>query len=225
MPLSPEEIQQRKNDRAVARRIKAKKPAARDPKTGLNLPVRVLPGQVNAARAPVVQENVNLLKPRADEKIHQDHLQNRTRYAAMKGHMEKAAALIAAGATTTQAAQSIGVSRRQIRKYMESGAFRERVQELQETIGNRIRGRVLKEVDRRTSPSMIKKMELLDLLRVGDRVGLGRGDNVAVQNNVTQTNYELTFAQVVVSDAGEESEDFPTYSPSDLSVSGGGAPE
>jgi len=89
----------------------------------------------------------------------------------------------------------------------------------------------MKEVSRRTDPEMIKKMELLDLLRVGDRFGLGRGKDSAISVSKTEiNNYESIFNAVFLGDAeqstdtGEESEDFPAFEPSRLALSGGDSP-
>lgn len=234
MALTPEEKRQRKRDRSYRRRVEQKKldqsdGGAVDVDTGERFSIQVLDndGQRVKNRIPVVEDNLKLIgkKAKTSDEVEEITIEKRQRYAEMKGHMEVAAAVLAAGGSPKIAGRKAGVSGRQVRKYMESAVFRERVQELQETLGNRIRGRVLKEVSRRTSPSMIRKMELLDLLRVGDRVGLGRGNASSISINTEIHQYESTFAQVVLSDAGEESEDFPTYEPTDLSVSGGNPPE
>ena len=230
MARSAEE-QKKSNDRAYDRKVRQKlseRPAGgMDVKTGEKYAIQVLDrdGTHTKKRAPVVQENLKLLRPKAEEEVEEEAMKRRVRYASMVAHMEVAAAVIAAGGTTTLAARKAGVSKRQIRKYMESASFRERIQELQETLGNRIRGRVIKEVERRTSPQVIQKMELLDLLRVGDRFGLGRGSGNNINIHQETHNYESTFAAVVLSDREEEGEDFPTYEPSDFSLPGGNPPE
>lgn len=234
MALSAEQ-QRKKNDRAVRRRTKKRFEAeAVDVDTGERFEVKVMPGDGSRSRrlAPVVSENLKTLRAPSRQKIQDKVLQKRVRYAAMQTHMEIAAIVLAAGGTAKQAGDKAGISRRQVRKYMESADFRDRIIELQETLGNRIRGRIMKEIGRRTAPEFIEKMELLDLLRVGDRFGLGRGNgSVIVNDNREIHNYEATFNALFhgedaqqLSDSGQEGVDFPEFEPTSLALSGGDSP-
>ena len=234
MAISAEQ-QKKKNDRAVRRRTERRFQAdAVDLDTGERFEVKVMPedGARARKRAPVVEENLKILRAPEKTTLEQKALQKRVRYAAMQTHMEIAAIVLAAGGTATQAANKAGIGKRQVRKYMESGDFRDRIIELQETLGNRIRGRIMKEIGRRTAPEFIEKMELLDLLRVGDRFGLGRGNaSVIVNDNREIHNYENTFNalfhgedQKRLSDPSAEGVDFPEFEPTSLALSGGDSP-
>lgn len=237
MVLSAEQ-RKKKQDRAYARREREKlNGSAVDVDTGERYEVAILDNDSRRTKrlAPVVSQNMRTLRAPAPSKVHEKIVAKRARYAAMKTHMEIAAIAIAAGATPKIAARKAGVHRRQIHKYMTMVDFRERVHELQETLGNRILGRVLKEVNRRTEPEVIAKMELLDLLRVGDRVGLGRGSGSTIINNEgTINNYEANFNALFhegaadeeqLSDASEEGVDFPEFKPTSLALSGGDSQE
>lgn len=236
MAISAEQ-QKKKNDRAVRRRNERRlreQGGAVDVDTGERYDIQVMPsdGPMARRRAPVVSENMKTLRAPTKAAIENKNLQKRARYAAMQTHMEIAAIVLAAGGTAKQAARKAGVSRRQIRKYMESADFRDRIIELQETLGNRIRGRIMKEIGRRTGPEFIEKMELLDLLRVGDRFGLGRGNaSVIVNDNREIHNYEATFNALFhgedaqrLSDPSPEGVDFPEFEPTSLALSGGDSP-
>lgn len=230
------EQQRKKNERALRRRQEqqaARFEQAVDGKTGERYDIQVLPKSGTKVKnaAPVVRENLKILREPEPTTVMEKKVAHRVRYAQMHTHKELAAIAIAAGANTTQAAAKAGVSRRQIRKYMEDADFRERIHELQETLGGRIRGRVIKEIGRRTSPKMIKKMELLDLLRVGDRFGLGRGNASVVNINNEVTNYEANFNALFhaedpkrLSDPEEEGADFPEFEPTSVALSGGDSP-
>lgn len=207
--------------------------SAVDTKTGDRFEIAILPRvhKDTNLRAPIISENLKLLKTPEPEKVKKKNIERRVRYAAMKTHMETVAHVIAAGGSAKQAAEKAGVSRRQVRKYMESGDFRDRIAELQEILGGKIRGRVMKEIERRTSPEVIQKMELLDVLRVGDRFGLGRGaGSVIVNDNREVHNYEATFNQLFhggsedpeqLPDGEEEGADFQEFEPSSVALSGG----
>jgi hypothetical protein len=185
-------------------------------------------------RAPAVEEGLKLIKAKTMTEAIDDKIKKRVRYAAMQARKEQAAAVLAVGGTRRMAARRAGISHRQIAKYVADPDFRERVAELQELLANKIRGRVMKEVGRRTNPKLIKKMELLDLLRVGDRVGLGRGKASAVNihQEFNQHNYEEVFNAAFFGDndqesdpdAEEEGADFPTFKPTRLALSGGDSP-
>lgn len=234
MALSAKQ-QQKKRERSYKRRHaeELEEASAVDVKTGERFEVAVLPRThaTTNGRAPIVSENLKLLNAPQPEKVKKKNIEKRVRYAAMKTHMEIVAHVIAAGGSAKQAATKAGVSRRQVRKYMESGDFRDRIAELQELLGGKIRGRVMKEIERRTDPKVIEKMELLDVLRVGDRFGLGRGaGSVIVNDNREVHNYEATFNQLFhhgsenpeqLPDGEEEGVDFPEFEPSSVALSGG----
>lgn len=241
MALSAEQ-QKKKTERAFKRRADRRK-AERDAKRGsavdvdtgekYEITVHDNDSKLQKRRAPVVKENLKILRAPAAIDVEEKKLKKRVRYATMQTHMEIAAYALASGATNKQAAEKAGISRRQVRKYMENADFRERIMELQETLGGRIRGRIMKEIDRRTTPEMIKKMELLDVLRVGDRFGLGRGTgNTVINDNREVHNYEATFNALFhgaensqrLSDSEEEGADFPEFEPTSLALSGGDSP-
>lgn len=204
----------------------AKMEAGATGKNGQKHDIAILDGDSGMVRrrAPVVEEGLKVLKLKGEEELIEGNIKKRVRYAAMHAHREMAAAVLAVGGTRKMASRKAGVSVRQIQKYWEDPDFRERIQELQELLGGRVRGKVMKEINRRTSPVMIKRMELLDLLRVGDRFGLGRGKNAAVNTEVNIHNYESIFNSVFLADSEEESEDFPTFEPTRLALSGGDSP-
>lgn len=147
----------------------------------------------------------------------------RMRYAAMRAHMEMAAQVIAVGGTQKMAAKYAGVSPRQIKKYYTDSDFRTRVEELRGLLASRIKGKILREINRRTSGEDLKNMELLDMLRVFDRVTVGgKGMNITVEGDVNVENrYENILAALFSPNSGTDGGDFPGYEPEDISVSGG----
>lgn len=233
-----EKQRKNKNDRAVRRRQEARKGEVL---SGMVLDRNEIPVHDNDSKrarvlAPVVSENMKMVKAPDPVRVHERAIEKRLRYAAMQTHKELAAHVIACGGTKKQAAEKAGISRRQVGQYMASADFRDRIAELQELLGGKIRGRIMKEVNRRTGPKFIEKMELLDLLRVGDRFGLGRGNgSVIVNDNREIHNYESTFNalfhgtgsaedQKRLSDSGEEGVDFQEFEPTSLALSGGDSP-
>jgi hypothetical protein len=236
MARSPEQ-QKKSNDRAHARREKKRMAAeggAVDTKTGERYEIAVLDNDSPKAKrlAPVVEQNMRTLRAPEASTVREKTVEKRVRYAAMRTHMEIAANVLASGGTAGQAARKAGVHRRQIRKYMENPDFRDRIAELQETLGGRIRGKIIKEINRRTSPKVMKKMDTLDVLRIGDRFGLGRGaGSVIVNDNREIHNYETTIAALFGNGgpqddpyAEEEGEDFPTFEPDGVPIPGGDTP-
>lgn len=226
-----------KSERAFKRRseknLAARKSEAVDLDTGEKYKMQVLDGDSSQIRrrAPVVEEGLKLIKTKGETELIEDNVKKRVRYAAMHAHREIAAAVLALGGSRKMAARKAGVSPRQIQKYYADPDFRERIQELQELAGNKIRGRVMKEVTKRTSKGRIDKIDLLDLLRIGDRFGLGRGNASAINiNNTEINNYEAIFNAAFLgdteqpSDSEEEGEDFPTFEPTRLALSGGDSP-
>lgn len=233
MPKKRDPKTERSYDRSNAKKIKD---GMYDADTGKKYDIAVLDGDSSQMRrrAPVVKEGMKILQAKTEEELVDKNVKKRIRYARMHAHKELAAIVLATGGTRKQASRKSGVSLRQIQKYWESSDFRDRVAELQELLGNRVRGKVIKEINRRTDPALIKKMELLDLLRVGDRFGLGRGKDSAINVNTEIHNYESTFNEVFLnsgsdneeldSDGEEEGEDFPAFEPTSLALSGGDSP-
>lgn len=237
---TPEQMK-KKNDRAVLRRAARRKAereaAATDIDTGERFEVQVYENDSTKTRrnAERTAEHLKTLRVPDPETIEEKAIKKRQRYAPMQRNMELAAYAIAAGASVKVAARKVGVSPRQIRKYQTHADFRDRVVELHEVLATKVRGKIIKEIDRRTSPKMIAKMELLDVLRVGDRFGLGRGaGSVIVNDNREINNYEATFNQLFhgtasqdpleLSDGEEEGVDFPEFEPTSLALSGGDSP-
>lgn len=150
----------------------------------------------------------------------------RMRYAAMRAHMEMASQALAVGATQKLAAQYAGVSARQIKKYMMDPDFRARIEEHRATTTSRIRGKIVRELDRRTGPAVIKNLELLDLLRIMDRLNIGgKGMAITVEGDVNVNNkYENILAALFAPNPGADGSDFPEYGPSDILVPGTNSP-
>jgi hypothetical protein len=151
--------------------------------------------------------------------------QPRLKYAGMRAHMEMSAMALAAGSTQKMAARYAGVSPRQIKKYLTDPDFRARIQELRGLATSRLQGKIVRELNRRTDGLNIRQMELLDLLRIYDRMttgGKGMAINVAGDMNVEANRYENILAALFSPDAPENEPDFPGYGPEDFSVPGGG---
>lgn len=150
----------------------------------------------------------------------------RIRYAAMRAHMEMAAQALAVGATQKLAAQYAGVSARQIKKYYQDPDFRARIEEHRATTTGRIRGKIIRELDRRTGSVAIKNMELLDMLRIMDRLTTGgKGMAITVEGDVNVNNkYENILAALFAPNTTEDGSDFPSYGPEDILVPGTSSP-
>lgn len=147
----------------------------------------------------------------------------RLRYAAMRAHMEMSAQVIAVGGTQKMAAKYAGVSPRQIKKYYQDADFRTRVEELRGLLASRIKGKILRELNRRTTGQNLQNMDLLDMLRVFDRVTVGgKGMAITVEGdvNVQQNRYDAILTALFNPNAGEEGSNFPGYEPEDVSISG-----
>lgn len=176
-----------------------------------------------------IMENV----PRARESFEERQgrlIGQRVKYASMLAHEEMAATVLASGGTFRLAAAKAGISVRQVKKYYTTADFRARIEELRQTTFSKIRGRVLKEMEARTSPEKIKNIELLDLLRVHDRVygppGGGRsGVNVQGDLNVGGTHYDQLVQALLAPESGTEEPDFQIYEPEGLPASGDSPPE
>lgn len=149
----------------------------------------------------------------------------RLRYAGMRAHQEMAAMALASGSTQKMAARYAGVSPRQIKKYLTDPDFRARIEEFRTLAASRLKGKILKELNRRTDGMKIQEMELLDLLRIFDRMttgGKGMAINVSGDMNVEANRYENILAALFAPDAPADGTDFPGYEPEDFSVPGGG---
>lgn len=150
----------------------------------------------------------------------------RMRYAAMRAHQEMAAQALAVGATQKLAGQYAGVSARQIKKYMMDPDFRARIDEHRSMMMSKIKGKIMRELDRRTDRVSIKNMELLDLLRIMDRLTVGgKGMAITVEGDVNVNNkYENILAALFAPNAGADGSDFPEYGASDVLVPGTSSP-
>lgn len=180
---------------------------------------------------PAVQEGIKVLDPRRETFAERSerYREQRKKYAAMQAHMEMAAIALAAGSTFKLAAGKAGLSTRQVRKYYTDPDFRSRIEELRQIMFSKVRGRVIKELENRTEPDKIEKIELLDLLRVFDRVagpiGGKAGVNIAGDVNVTSTNYDTVISALLAPKQPGESEDFPIFDASSLLLPGQDPPE
>jgi len=184
--------------------------------------------RIDRRTADLIKDDVKLLDPKRETfEERQERLEgNRVPYASMVAHQEMAAIILASGGTYRLAAAKAGVSVRQVKKYYSSADFRQRIEELRSTRFSKIIGRVLKELDKRTEKGAIEKIELLDLLRVWDRVagpvGGKGGVNIAITNN---QNYDSLIAALTAPVGQGEGEDFQSYGPEDLRLPGGSSPE
>lgn len=176
-------------------------------------------------RLPLANNGLKLINPaRKDEDDYKEEFKKKRQpYSAMRAHMELAAQAIAAGGTQVMAAKYAGISKRQVHKYVKDADFRARVEEIRTLLVSKIRGKVIREIDRRTSPEVIQKMELLDLLRVGDRVGLGRGA-VEAEKPSGSTSYDLILQQVFLDGRPSKGEAFPVYGPDIIPLPGSDTP-
>lgn len=171
-----------------------------------------------------VERALTLVKPN-DEQL-PAQTPRRTQYQAMQMHMERAALALAAGASYKFASQYSGVSKRQITKYYTDPDFRSRIDELRKTMTSKLQGRIIQELLARTAPNKIGRIDLLDLLRIGDRVGLARGANAEGEAAAGgSTSYETIFNTIFLTHTGAQGGDFPIYGNDRLSLPGGDPPE
>ena len=181
-------------------------------------------------RRPVVEEGLKILDPKKETfEERQTRLDGqRVPYAGMVAHQEMAALVLAAGGTTRQAAAKAGISKRQVKKYLESSDFRSRIEEMRQLKFSRIAGRVLKELEKRTKKGAIEHIDLLDLLRVFDRMyGDPRKSGGGLQIgelNVTQNNYNALIAALLDAQSGDAGTDFQRVGPEDLRLPGTSSP-
>lgn len=194
------------------------------------LPYRGDETQVDERRRPVVEEGLKILDPKKEDfGERQARLEGqRVPYAGMQAHMEMAALVLAAGGTTRQAAAKAGISKRQVKKYMQSADFRTRIEEFRQLKFSKIAGRVLKELEKRTRKGAIEHIDLLDLLRVFDRMyGDPRKSGGGLQIgelNVTQNNYSALIEALLAPKSGNEKPSFPRVEPEDLLLPGESSP-
>lgn len=193
----------------------------------VHLPENAGPG--DRKRLEATNRGLAILNPRGrdlDDYKEEIVKKPRMRYAAMRAHMEMAAQALAVGATQKLAAQYAGVSARQIKKYYTDPDFRARIEEHRATTTGRIRGKIIRELDRRTGSVQIKNMELLDMLRIMDRLTTGgKGMAITVEGDVNVNNkYENILAALFAPDSGPNGGDFPEYGASDILVPGTNSP-
>lgn len=180
-------------------------------------------------RLPVVRQGLEIIDPKntTEQELIDRFAAKRTPYAPMRAHMELSAQVLAVGGTFKMAAARAGTSTRQVKKYWMQEQFRNRVEELRMTLLSRLRGRIVRELERRTGDESIKEMELLDLLRVWDRVGggvKGPGGITVGEMNLTQNNYDHILAAIITPDRGAQGSDFPSFEPGDLLLPGTSSP-
>jgi len=150
----------------------------------------------------------------------------RMRYSVMRGRQEMAAQALAVGSTQRMAAKYAGVSQRQVKKYYADPDFRARIEELRATLASRMKGRIMRELNRRLTGVQIQSMDTLEMLRIFDRItvgGKGMAINVAGDVNVNN-KYEQILNALFSPDAPGDGEDFPQFGDRGLTVSGSSTP-
>ena len=137
----------------------------------------------------------------------------RVAYAPMKAHMELASQVIAVGGTYKMAARYAGVQRRQIKKYMMMPDFRARIEEHRAKMASGIKGRILGELGRRTRGKNIHNWEIMDLVRVLDRLSGtgGKGMTTIIEGDVNVNKYEGILAALFGPNAEQAEPDFPRF--------------
>jgi hypothetical protein len=194
----------------------------------VHLPENAGPG--DRKRLEATNRGLKILNPTGKElEDYQEEIvkKPRMKYAAMRAHMEMSAQALAVGSTQKLAAQYAGVSARQIKKYMQDSDFRARILELRAITTSKINGKIIRELDRRTGNDTIKNMELLDLLRIMDRLSPtgGKGMAINVEGDVNVGNkYDNILAALFSPDTGKNGVDFPEYGASDVLVPGTSSP-
>lgn len=148
--------------------------------------------------------------------------QPRIKYTRMRAHRELATQALAVGATQKLAAQYAGVSRRQVAKYMTEADFRERIEEHRTVMASKIRGKIMKEVDRRTDGKMVRNLEVMDLMRILDRLNGNsqKGITMNFEGDVNVNKYEGVLAAIFGTDTSGDVEDFPSYEHPSLTIPG-----
>lgn len=176
-------------------------------------------------RSAVVARNIKTIDPEhegdPEPKRKQYHERHRTKYSAMRAHMESAAVVIAAGGTYDMAAAQAGINQRQVRKYMSDADFRARVNELREQMLGKVKGRIIQEFENRTDPEKIKHLEIIDLTRIFDRT---TGDATGKAESPGEIKYDQIIQQIFIDNSSTESVDFPEYGDDELQISDGDSP-
>lgn len=177
----------------------------------------------------LVRNGLRILDPKG-EMNEQDQIDKfqatRVKYAPMHAHREIAAAVLASGGTYRMAAHKAGVSVRQVKKYLTNPDFRQRIEELRQTMLSGIRGRLLQELKRRTKGEKIKQIELLDLLRIFDRVNgpVGGKGGINVQGDVNVNSYDTLVQALLTANPRTEGNDFPAFELEGTAVSSEDSP-
>lgn len=182
-------------------------------------------------RLPAVREGLRILDPKNEtfEERSARFEAQRLPYAPMKAHMEMSAMVLAAGGSFRLAAEKAGISVRQVKKYYTTASYRQRIEEMRQTMFSKIRGRVIKEMEKRTEPGKIEQIELLDLLRVFDRVagpiGGKAGVNIAGDVNVSTAKYDTLIQALLAPQSSSEEPSFQFLELDGNSLPGGGPRE
>lgn len=152
--------------------------------------------------------------------------QPRMRYAAMRAHQEMAAMALATGSTQKMAASYAGVAQRQIKKYMADPDFRARIEELRAVLASKIKGKIMRELNRRVTGPRIKNMETLEMLRIFDRVTIGgKGNAIKVEGDINVNNsYDQILNALFASDTEGDVVDFPQYGDPSTTIPGSSTP-
>ena len=120
------------------------------------------------------------------------------------------------------AAKYAGVSPRQIKKYYTDADFRTRIEELRSLLASRLKGKILRELNRRMTGAGLKEMDLLDMLRVFDRVTVGgKGMAINVEGDINVSQYDTILAALFAPNSSPNGGDFPGYEPEDVSLPSG----
>lgn len=151
-----------------------------------------------------------------------------SQYAPMRAHKELASQVIAVGGTYRMAARYAGISRRMIHKYMQDPRFRARIEEHRAQMASGIKGRILGELGRRTKGKAIHSWDIMDMVRVLDRLtGAGGKGMITVEGdlNVNNNKYEAILASLFsepkqIADSGEDGGDFPRFGDSSNVIPG-----
>lgn len=179
-------------------------------------------------RLPMVQQGLKIVDPHntTEEELTEKFQRQRKPYAPMRARKELAAQVLAVGGNYKMAAARAGLSSRQIRKYTSEADFRQRIEELRSLMLSRVRGRIMTELSRRTTPDKIQELEILDLLRVFDRVvgPRGSGNSLNIGEVNVHNSYDNILAAIISPDTGTESGDFPVFEPDGVTISGTSSP-
>lgn len=162
---------------------------------------------------------------RSEDEIYSELVEQGQRgaFAALSAHREMAATILAAGGTRKEAADYAGITEATVSRFFEDQEFRARVSEVRSITLGRVQGRIVKDLERRTEPKKLKKMELVDVLRIYDRTAGPKSGAGKVAESITVNNYDAIFAEITRPDSPEEGEDFPGYGTEVIPLPGGGS--